>query len=381
MKILHTADLHLDSAFSTFGKKNAEQYRELGRDLLKNIFDCARYEECQMILIAGDLFDSKFVSNDTRALFISLVKNAKIPVVVSPGNHDPYSENSFYATIEKESIENLYIFSSNELQIFDFDDLRVRVYGYAFTSSTLNENPLLNSTLPEDNGYLKLLCAHADMESPISRYAPISLSELSRFGFAYSALGHIHNRDEMEDADGRVRYSGFAEGRSFDELGEGGIFIVDVDEFSCNVKRIVLSSRAFYIDEFNVSSLVESSTENIKNQICDYLKSQNYINGTYLRLIITGSADSQTLKALKSERVLQEICAEAGIEYLEIEDSTLPIYDGKYLEKDVTVRGEIYRMLLPSLTSADAKERKQAMLALKIALAAIDKNNIFDVTN
>ena len=375
MRILHTADLHLDSAFSSFGKKNAEQYRELGRELLKNIFDCARYEQCQMIFIAGDLFDSKFVSSDTRSLFISLVKNAKIPVVIAPGNHDPYSENSFYSTIANETLENLYVFSANELQIFDFDELRVRVFGYAFTSSVLNENPLLNATVPEDNGYLKLLCAHADMSSAISRYAPISLAELSRFGFAYCALGHIHNRDEKEDAEGRVRYSGFAEGRSFDELGEGGIFIVDVDELSCNVKRTVLSSRAFYIDEFNVSSI----GENIKERICNFLKEKNYISGTYLRLVITGNSDAQALKSLKNENVLQEICDCAGIEYLEIEDATLPFYDGKYLEKDVTVRGEIYRMLLPSLTSTDVKERKQAVLALKIALSAIDGNNIFDV--
>ena len=344
---------------------------------MKNIFDCAAHEECQMILIAGDLFDSKFVSNDTRALFISLVRNAKIPVVISPGNHDPYSENSFYAIIDKEPLDNLYIFSSDELQMFDFDDLHVRVFGYAFNSPVLNESPLLNAKLPEDNGYLKLLSAHADMSSPLSRYAPISLAELSRFGFAYSALGHIHNREEKEDGEGRVRYSGFAEGRSFDELGEGGVFIVDVDEFSCDVKRIILSSRAFYIDEFNISSI----GDDIKGKLCAYLKSKNYSNGTYLRLVLTGTADPQSIKTIKMENVIEDIRESAELEYLEIEDSTLPLYDGKYLEKDVTVRGEIYRMLLPSLTSADANERKKAMTALKIALSAIDGNSVFDVVN
>lgn len=377
MRILHTADLHLDSGFSSFGKKDAEQYREFGRELLKNIFDCAKHEECQMILISGDLFDSKFVSNDTRMLFVSLVRNAKIPVVISPGNHDPYSENSFYAIIDKESIDNLYIFSANELQIFDFDELRVRVFGYAFNSPILNESPLLNARLPEDNGYLKLLCAHADMSSPLSRYAPISLAELSRFGFAYSALGHIHNRDEKEDSEGRVRYSGFAEGRSFDEIGDGGVFIVDVDEISCKVKKIILSSRAFYIDEFNLSSI----GDDIKDKLCAYLKCKNYSSGTYLRLSLTGTAEPQSIKSIKNENVIEDIRNCVGLEYLEIEDSTLPLYDGKYLEKDVTVRGEIYRMLLPSLTSADAKERKKAMTALKIALSAIDGNSVFDVIN
>ena len=374
MRILHTGDLHLDSAFSSFAQRDAEHYRELGRELLRDIFDCAEHEKCQMILIAGDLFDSKFVSNDTRALFVSLVKNSNIPVVIAPGNHDPYSENSFYSIIEKEALENLYIFSAPELQIFDFDELRVRVFGYAFTSPVLSESPILTSEMPDDNGYLRLLCAHTDMTSPLSRYAPISVAELARFDFAYSALGHIHNPSDKEDIEGRVRYCGFAEGRSFDELGEGGVYIVDVDEFSCDVKRIVLSSRAFFIEDFNISNDVD-----VKEKLCADLNAENYPNGAYLRLILTGTADRQTVKDLKNS--IEEIRERVDLEYLEIEDATIPIYDGKYLEKDVTIRGEIYRSLLPSLTSSDADVRRKSMLALKIALSAIDGNNVFDVLN
>ena len=375
MRILHTGDLHLDSAFSAFAQKEAEEYRELGRKLLENVFECAKHEQCQMILIAGDLFDAKFVSNDTRAQFVSLVRRANIPVVISPGNHDPYSENSFYSSVQKEELENLYIFNAPELQIFDFDELRVRVYGYACVSPVLNENPLLSANMPEDNGYLKIFCGHADMASPISRYAPISLAELSRFGFAYSALGHIHNREDKEDVGGRIRYCGFAEGRSFDELGEGGVFVVDVDEDSCEAKRIVLSSRAFFAAEVSIPT----DAEGVVARICNAIRSKQYPSGAHLRLTLTGTADSQTVKEIKSSQDM--IRSETGLEYIEIEDATLPIYDGKYLEKDVTVRGEIYRTLLPKLTSPDGTERKRAVLALKIALAAIDGNSVFDVVN
>ena len=374
MRILHTGDLHLDSAFSSFGAKDAEKYRELGRTLLKNIFECASCEKCQMILIAGDLFDSRFVSNDTRALFVSLVRSAHIPVVIAPGNHDSFSENSFYANIQKENIDNLFIFNASESQFFDFDELRVRVVGYAFTSSVLNENPLLKAEKLEDNGYLKLLCAHADISSPLSRYAPISYTELSRFGFAYSALGHIHNQN-YEDMSSRIQYCGFAEGRSFDELGEGGVLVADVDEVECNVKRIKLSSRAFYVENFNLGKHAESFEENI----CNFILGKKFHENSYLRLNILGSADAQTVKDLKIAK--DRIAERTGLEYLEIIDSTLPLFDGKYLEKDVTIRGEVYRALLPKLTSADPEEKRQAILALKIALAAIDSNNVFDVVN
>ncbi len=373
MRILHTGDLHLDSAFSSYGAKDAEKYRELGRTLLKNIFECAVCEKCQIILIAGDLFDSRFVSNDTRALFISLVKNANIPVVIAPGNHDSYGENSFYATVQKENIQNLFIFNSSELQVFDFDELRVRVVGYAFTSAVLNENPLLSSRLTDENGYLKLLCAHADMSSPLSRYAPISLTELMRLGFAYAALGHIHNPEEMP-SESRIRYCGFAEGRSFDELGEGGVFIVDVDEISCEARKISISSRAFFAETMGVGDGVYLS-----EKVCNFIEKKEFPQNSYLRLSITGNADAQAIKELKNDA--GRIAEETGLAFLEIIDLTLPIYDGKYLEKDVTLRGEVYRSLLPKLTSADSNEKKQAILALKIALAAIDSNNVFDVIN
>jgi DNA repair exonuclease SbcCD nuclease subunit len=375
MRILHTGDLHLDSPFCAYGQKDADKQREAGRELLRRIFDCAKDEKCEMILIAGDLFDSRFVTPESAELFCTLVENCGIPVVLSPGNHDYYTENCFYSKIRARLDDKLTVFSSPELQAFDFDDLRVRVYGYAFTSIALTKSPLSDAVSPEDNGYIKLLCAHADLASPVSRYATLTLAEIERFGFDYAALGHIHNRDEREDSDGRVRYCGFAEGRSFDELGEGGVFVVDVDEDSCEAKRIVLSSRAFFAAEVSIPT----DAEGVVARICNAIRSKQYPSGAHLRLTLTGTADSQTVKEIKSSQDM--IRSEAGLEYIEIEDATLPIYDGKYLEKDVTVRGEIYRTLLPKLTSPDGAERKRAVLALKIALAAIDGNSVFDVVN
>ena len=69
MRILHTGDLHLDSPFCAYGQKDADKQREAGRELLRRIFDCAKDEKCEMILIAGDLFDSRFVTPESAELF------------------------------------------------------------------------------------------------------------------------------------------------------------------------------------------------------------------------------------------------------------------------------------------------------------------------
>jgi DNA repair exonuclease SbcCD nuclease subunit len=151
VRLLHTGDLHLDSAFCTYGKRDAEEQRESGRRLLRRIFESAKTENCDMILIAGDLFDGRFVTPETEDLFCELVQSVGMPVVIAPGNHDFYTENGFYAKARARLGESLILFCSDELQMFELDELRVRIFGYAFVSPSLSENPLLGAQLPDDN--------------------------------------------------------------------------------------------------------------------------------------------------------------------------------------------------------------------------------------
>ena len=375
MRFLHTGDLHLDSAFCAYGERGAQSLREEGRELLRAIFECAKKEECKMILFSGDIFDSKTVTPESAELFCSLVESCDIPVVVSPGNHDSYSQSSFYAQAAKRLGDKLTLFTSSELQFFDFDDLRVRVFGYAFTAPVLSQSPLLESEMPEENGYLRILCAHADMASPISRYAPVTLSELTRWNFAYSAFGHIHNRGEKEDADGRVRYCGFAQGRGFDEIGRGGAWIVDADEDACECKRVILSNTAFYIAYVDLS--YEDDFSGAKAKICGEINLQNHSKGAKTRVILSGSVDPSVIDEIyRNKDEIQKLC---GVYYVEFVDETLPMMDGEYLERDTTLRGEFYRTLLPKLSSDNAEERRVAIKALQIGLAAIDGKSILKI--
>ncbi len=376
MRLLHTGDLHLDSAFCSYGAKDAENQREAGRDLLRRIFECAKNESCDMMLIAGDLFDSKFVTPESAELFCSLVEKYDIPVVLSPGNHDFYFENSFYTKAQKRLGDRFTLFTSSEMQMFDFDELGVRVFGYAFTGISLLQSPLDSFDTVEENGYIKLLCAHADITSPVSRYAPLTLSQLQKADFDYVALGHVHNRANESFLDGRVHYCGFAQGRSFDELGEGGVWIVDVDKDSFNCERKILSTESFYMLENEMPKCDDEAS--LSRELCELIKSKAYPNGAHLRMILTGIV-AQNLSLDAS--LVDGIVKETGISYLEIIDETLPLLDGEYLERDSTLRGELYRTLLPKLSSADPEERAIAIKALQIGLAAIDGKNIFGASN
>ena len=65
VKLLHAADLHLDSAFSVLPPEKAAQRRAEQRLVLERL--TALSEGCAAVLLAGDLFDSARVYRDTRS--------------------------------------------------------------------------------------------------------------------------------------------------------------------------------------------------------------------------------------------------------------------------------------------------------------------------
>lgn len=87
-KLLHAADLHLDSPFEGLGAKKAAQRRAEQRQLLYGIANLAKSEGVQMILLAGDLLDSDSAYAETAEDIAQAFGGLGIPVIISPGNHD-----------------------------------------------------------------------------------------------------------------------------------------------------------------------------------------------------------------------------------------------------------------------------------------------------
>ena len=61
---------------------------------------------------------------------------------------------------------------------------------------------------------------------------------------------------------------------------------------------------------------------------------------------------------------------------LEFVDRTLPILDAEEFERDMSVRGELYRTLRPRLDSQNLDERAAAARALRVGLAALESRDI-----
>lgn len=86
MKILHTADWHLGKKLDRFSRLEEQT------NVLEEIIQIADKQNVDLVLIAGDLFDSFNPSIEATELFYKTIKrltnNGKRPVIAIAGNHD-----------------------------------------------------------------------------------------------------------------------------------------------------------------------------------------------------------------------------------------------------------------------------------------------------
>ena len=125
---------------------------------------------------------------------------------------------------------------------------------------------------------------------------------------------------------------------------------------------------SYEIERIDVTSL--SNDNDVALKIESVIKAKDYGNYTALRVILTGAIPSDYALNVNS---IKEILSSTNLALLQIKNETVSNFDLAQLEKDITIRGEIYRSLLPLLNSDDEKEKQKASLALKFALSALDK--------
>lgn len=357
-------DMHLDSPFAGLTVQESERMRGMLRDLFRQILSSAA-SECDALLISGDLFDQGFVSPETLEMVKTSLGGFPGPVYIAPGNHDPYAPNSIWTAGAWP--ENVNIFTSSAMGRFDSEAAgeKYTVWGWAFTSPRLDDCPLGPDFSP-DPGRINILCAHADTSDPISRYCPLPLSLIEAAGFEYAALGHIHRPPEAVMA-GRtlVAYSGFPQGRGWDEPGRGRVLYVSVSPGSAEIE---VRPTGFMV--------YESVTVDITGSGSD-AETAGILSERIAGLPDPGRSVSVTLTGAVSPSYTPDTRAVAAAAFPEgssvrITDETSPVFGASYLENDMSVKGELYRTLLPELTSSDPDRRSIAAEALRIGLLALD---------
>lgn len=247
IRILHTGDLHLDSPFRALPAEKARRRRAEQRELLDRLAALAEERRADVVLIAGDLFDGDGVYYETTRMLSDTFGGMKAKIFIAPGNHDPYSDHSPYATARWP--DNVHIFRSEYFERVELPDLGAAVYGAAFTSKYKDASPLEHFKADYDEGLTRLMVVHGDLAAgqSRSRYGPLTAEQLAATGVDYVALGHIHQRTEVSGS-GRTAwaYCGCPEGRGFDETGDKGVLAGEVAPGEVRMEFVPLCKRRYW---------------------------------------------------------------------------------------------------------------------------------------
>lgn len=399
VRLIHTADLHLDSAFSSrFSKEEAEERR---RNLLiawNKLLQYGIERKVQAILISGDLFDSPVVSRSTMEIFLSSIrKNPEISFFYLRGNHDTKNTFRFRDDLPK----NLFLFSKEgkkyrlkeKLVLLgqefygterrsEFPEesygteslLELQEEPEELVEEELVEEELLSPSSSEDavqsiwnlkEEDCNILMLHGALREggfEVQNEQGISLKQLSRYPIHYLALGHIHKREEGKYGSLYYIYPGCLQGRGFDEEGEKGFYYLEIEEETKEIKAefVPLKEGAFRIVTIFLSE--EDGTLDAEEKIRESLKKEGVDAKDSLRIILKGekrAGEERNLRYL--EKQLEEEYA-----YIEIKEETkLKLRKEEFIHEK-GLKGEFLRMV--SESESLSEEEKEKLMILGIGL-------------
>lgn len=239
LRILHSADWHLDSPFTGF---SPEQRRYLKDELAKipeKIADLCRKRGCDLMLLAGDLFDGPY-TKESVAVLKDALERCGVPVFISPGNHDFCGPGSPW--LEEVWPENVHIFKG-KLESVTVPSLNCRVYGGGYTA--MDCPGLLEDFRAEGAEAYCVAVLHGDAMQLKSPYCPVTASQVRESGLNYLALGHIHKYGAFRSGATVCGWPGCPMGQGWDETGEKGVYIVELEDTAV-VHFLSLHTPRFY---------------------------------------------------------------------------------------------------------------------------------------
>jgi DNA repair exonuclease SbcCD nuclease subunit len=184
---IHTGDFHLGRPF-TFSQQG-NYYGKSKRKELWKAFDhmiaYAKEKEIELVLIAGDLFDSiNVLTMDVKRVAESFKSLDKAWVIVVAGNHDYNGEDSPYKKVEWP--RNVYIFNEDRFRSVYIQELNTEIYGFSWVKNEYREFPELSfDRLHLNEGRYNILLMHGEVatKSPCGSPVPLDFGETGDHGF------------------------------------------------------------------------------------------------------------------------------------------------------------------------------------------------------
>ena len=338
MKFVHVADIHFDMPFTLLSNRaDMGEIRRIDqRKAFKKMIEYIKENEIPYLFIAGDLYEHEYIRESTIEYINNLFKeipNTKI--FITPGNHDPYLLNSYYNKYKW--ADNVKIFNSR-LEKIETED--ANIYGFGFDdfycyNSGFNEFEL------ENKDKLNILIMHSSLagaRNDEKNYNVISEKMFKEKGFDYVALGHIHKRK----LDNNIVYPGSMLSLGFDELGEHGMVVGNIEKGSLNLEFIILDEKELIEEELDISDMT------LLEELIEKLNEKYFEENKLYKVIFVGKRNFE-IDIYKIYKLIQ------NKNIIKIKDKTKIAYDLNEIANDYTLKGLFAKEILNEMKNNDSE--------------------------
>ncbi|CAM2075894.1 MULTISPECIES: metallophosphoesterase family protein [Clostridia] len=368
VKVLHCADLHFDTPFKELSKEVSDTSKNELLEVFKKIIDLAIEENIEVLLIAGDVFDNLTVNKNTLFFISDQIKRIKnIKVFISPGNHDPYNEKSFYSMINWP--ENVYIFKG-DMEFKEVKELNLIIWGAGFRNNY--ENETLLKSINVENNKINIMLLHGEIISANSKneYNPIYINDIYKSNIDYIALGHRHKFSGiLKEGMTTYAYSGCPQGRGFDEEGEKGVIIGEVYKGGTNLSFLPVCKRKYITKEIDITG-----TNNYDEVIFKLLSdlSDEEIHKNFYKIILKGELKEHF--NLKESVLIEKL--KNKFYYIKIINDTSIEVNLTELSRDYSIKGMFIAKILEKLKDASDDDKEILKLALKMGIQCLSEDEV-----
>lgn len=357
MKLLHAADLHLDSKFAGLPPEQAAIKREQQRELLDRLSAQCRARGCQILLLSGDLFDGDRVYRETVEALTKALETCGAEVFIAPGNHDYVCPGSPYLT--EVWPQNVHIFTAAQITSVTLPELNCRIYGAGFHSE--QSEAMLEGFCAEQDGLYQIMVLHGEALAPFSVYNPITAAQIAASGLDYLALGHVHKGGSTKQGKTLCAWPGCTMGRGFDETGEHGALEVTVSESGCRTSFVPLCAGKYEVLSVKVG---EDPLTAIQLKLPADTAKDVY------RIVLKGESAGVDLSALQT-------ALSPRFFGLELQDKTVPPVDLWAAAGEETLKGAFLRLLKAKYDAAVTEsERGEIAYAARTGLALMEHREV-----
>ena len=360
MKIIHCADIHLDSKLEANlqGEKRKIRKAEL-LDSLADMVEYAIHHEFDAVIIAGDLFDTAKITRSTLTSVAGLIsRNPGLEFYYLKGNHD--AERA----LENELIgcPNFHTFGRTWTTYRIGEEKNITISGAELSA----DNNDIYNTLMLNPGDFNIVVLHGQntMYGAKDRAEYIDVSALKNKAIDYLALGHVHKYEEGElDRRGIYCYPGCLEGRGFDECGKHGFVTLDIDERSGKLERrfVVSSKRELYAVEADVSGCADTFAA--VSAARRYIEQAGADHKDLVKIVLTGEVSEDI--SFDTDYIAGQLADEYF--FVKVYDRTGVKIDISRYMKDVSLKGEFIRLVYED----EGLDEESRNLIIKTGISAL----------